>query len=467
MRSTSSPSRAPWLDAVRRAVVGRGRAVRLRRATGEVVEVLVWFQPLETDGERSVLVLLQDQRETRHLETQLILAQKAEAVGRLAGAVAHDLNNLLTAIVGSTEVARFRLHEPSMLSQDLDHVVHAADRAASLTSRLLEYGRGQAESPQTIDLGEAVREAERTVRQLAGEGVATELVVPPVTMQVRMEPAEFERILVNLVVNARDAMADGGRLHIALQPRTIDRPRRPCRTACAPGRYVVLAVSDTGEGIDPEPAAARLRAVLHDQGGRARVGARACRRCSTRRVASAARRPSTSTPGVGTTVDRAVAGGRRGLGGRAGARGGVGDCRPAPRPCCWSKTRTRCARSSGACWSGRATTCSKPRAAPRALAVAATWARRIDLLLTDVIMPEMNGPQLAAQLAGAAPGPPGAVCLGLCRRCARPDGPGDAGRRADPEAVHSGRAGAACASGARRAPLVAACTRRDCEQRVC
>ncbi len=101
-----------WLDAVRRAVVGRGRAVRLRRATGEVVEVLVWFQPLETDGERSVLVLLQDQRETRHLETQLILAQKAEAVGRLAGAVAHDLNNLLTAIVGSTEIARYGFTNP-------------------------------------------------------------------------------------------------------------------------------------------------------------------------------------------------------------------------------------------------------------------------------------------------------------------------------------------------------------------
>ena len=279
-----------WLGAVRRAVVGRGRAVRLRRATGEVVEVLVWFQPLETDGERSVLVLLQDQRETRHLETQLILAQKAEAVGRLAGAVAHDLNNLLTAIVGSTEIARHRLHEPSMLSQDLDHVVHAADRAASLTSRLLQYGRGQAESPQTIDLGEAVREAERTVRQLAGEGVSTELAVPPVTMQVRMEPAEFERILVNLVVNARDAMAHGGRLRIALQPRAIDQAAAVLRRDAWPVRR---AGGQRYRGGDRSGSAASgLRAVLHDQDGRGTGRGWACRRCSRRRVASAVRPPS-------------------------------------------------------------------------------------------------------------------------------------------------------------------------------
>jgi two-component system cell cycle sensor histidine kinase/response regulator CckA len=390
-----------WQDALRRTPLGRGRPVRLRTATGQVVEVRVWFQPLETGGERTVLVLLEDQRETLRLETQLILAQKAEAVGRLAGAVAHDLNNLLTAIVGSTEVARLRLLEPSVLKQDLDHVVRAADRAASLTGRLLEYGRGQAESPQTIDVGAAVRDAERTVRQLAGDGVTTELVVPPVLLQVRMEPAEFERILVNLVVNARDAMIDGGRLQIALRPVTIDATGAVQRGVTA-GRFVALAVGDTGEGISPtllprvfEPFFT-TKPAEHGSGlGLSTVLDTARRFGGTAAIES--------TPGVGTTVTVLLP---------AVDEAWVGESAPEVKSPPPSGTETvllvededavrevvrRVLERQGY-------HVLEASSGPRALALAATWTSAIDLLLTDVIMPEMNGPQLAARLSALRPG---------------------------------------------------------------
>ncbi len=288
-----------------------------------------------------------------------------------------------------------------MLSQDLDHVVHAADRAASLTSRLLQYGRGQAESPQTIDLGEAVREAERTVRQLAGEGVSTELAVPPVTMQVRMEPAEFERILVNLVVNARDAMAHGGRLRIALQPRAIDQAAA-VSYAVTPGRYVVLAVSDTGEGIEPGllPRVFEPFFTTKAAGDGSGLGLSTVLETARRFGGTAA---ISSTPGEGTTVTVLLP---------AGDEAWVPEPAPAVAPAMPSGTETvllvededavreivrRVLERQGY-------HVLEASSGPRALAVAATWARHIDLLLTDVIMPEMNGPQLAAQLLALRPG---------------------------------------------------------------
>ncbi len=379
----------------------RGRAMRLRRVSGELIDVRSWLQPLEPAGERSVLVLLQDQRETRRLETQLIQAQKAEAVGRLAGSVAHDLNNLLTAIVGSTEVARQHLDQPIALDTDLEHVVSAADRAASLTGRLLEYGHGQAESPQVIDVGSAVRQAERTVRQLAGDAVETLLVVPDTPLLVRIEPGEFERILVNLVVNARDAMNGGGRLTIALEPEVVATDRELQETLRA-GRVVTLTVRDTGEGISPsllsrvfEPFFTTKAAGEGSGLGLATV------RDTAQRFGGAV--SLASTPGVGTTVT---------------VRLPAADDAPQPEPAAKVSVRPESGHETVLLVEDEDAVREVVRrvlerqgyrvieasSGPRALALAANWPHPIDLLLTDVIMPDMNGPQLAAQLSGLRPG---------------------------------------------------------------
>ena len=373
----------------------RGRPMRLRRSTGEIVDVMAWRQPLEADGERSTLVLLQDQRETQRLETQLIQARKAEAVGRLAGAVAHDLNNLLTVIVGSTDVAREHLHEPDELSADLDHVVHAADRAASLTGRLLEYGRGRAETPQTIDVAEAVREAERTVRLLAGHRVETVLDVPATPVPVRIERTDFERILVNLVVNARDAMPRGGRLTVAVR-------RQAAVDGATQRRHAALIVSDTGDGIN----AAQLTRVFEPffttkaPGQGTGLGLTTVRETAQRFGGAAS---IVSAVGEGTSVTVALP---------------AADEAPAAQPA---------AAAPGTTTPGSETVLLvededavrdvvrrvlerqgyhvlEAASGPRALAVASSWPHGIDLLLTDVIMPDMNGPQLAEQLGRLRPG---------------------------------------------------------------
>jgi two-component system, cell cycle sensor histidine kinase and response regulator CckA len=391
------PADAEWPQ----ADSARGLPLRLRRASGELVDVLAWRQPLQTEGERSTLVLLQDQRETQRLQTHLIQAQKAEAVGRLAGAVAHDLNNLLTVIVGSTDVARQHLAEPAELAVDLDHVVHAADRAASLTRRLLQYGHGQAETPQAIDVAAIVREAGRTVRQLAGDSVQIVFAVPESPVQVRIERAEFERILVNLVVNARDAMPQGGRLTIAI--RTELEESTPGSQAPPVGPRVALVVSDTGEGISP----ALLTRVFEPffttkaPGVGSGLGLTTVRETAQRFGGAVF---ITSRPGAGTTVtvrlpaaDEAAAAQKpvASVPVRSGSETEtvllVEDedaVREIVRRVLERQGYRVLEASSG----------------PRALAMASGWPHAIDLLLTDVIMPDMNGPQLAEQLARVRPG---------------------------------------------------------------
>ena len=374
----------------------RGRPLRLRRHGGEVVEVLSWWQPIDADGERTVLVLLQDQREMQRLESQVLQAQKAEAVGRLAGSVAHDLNNLLTAIVGSTEVARQHLDEPGELATDLDHVVHAADRAASLTSRLLRYGHGQAQTPQAIDIASAVKEAERTVRQLAGDAIATRLTVPHSRLQVRIEPFELERILVNLVVNARDAMPRGGRLAIEVrcEPAAGAEP--------SSGRSVELVVSDTGEGISP----ALLTRVFEPFFTTKAAGAGSGLGLTT--VRETAQRFGgavfiTSKPGIGTTVTVRLPAAEDAVPVEPVARAAVAE-RPASETVLLVEDEDSVREIVRRVLERQGYQVLEAASGPRALQLASDWPHSIDLLLTDVIMPDMNGPQLAERLARLRPG---------------------------------------------------------------
>ena len=373
----------------------RGRPMRLRRSTGEIVDVLAWRQPLEADGERSTLVLLQDQRETQRLETQLLQARKAEAVGRLAGAVAHDLNNLLTVIVGSAAVAREHLQEPAELSADLDHVVHAAGRAASLTGQLVEYGHGRAETPQAIDLAEAVREAERTVRLLAGPRVQTVLDVPAAPVPVRIERTDFERILVNLVVNARDAMPRGGRLTVTVR-RQVPGGGMPHL------RRAALIVSDTGDGI----SSAQLTRVFEPffttkaPGEGTGLGLTTVRE-TAQRFGGTATIESAVGAGTSVTVTLPAAGDTPAA---QPAMAATGHVKPAIETVLLVEDEDAVRDVVRRVLERQGYHVLEAASGPLALEVASGWPHGIDLLLTDVIMPDMNGPQLAEQLAQARPG---------------------------------------------------------------
>jgi len=231
--------------------------------TGEPVPVEIRGWVL-TDGDgnpvaiqgttRDITERKQAEQERGRLEHQLRQSQKMEAVGRLAGGVAHDFNNLLTVIQGFSELVQIALGEGDPLGRDVAEIQKAADSAAQLTEQLLAFSRKQMISPKVVDLNKAVAQSTKMLQRIIGEDI--EFVFDPgeETGRVLIDPGQVDQILVNLVVNSRDAMPDGGIL--TLETRSSDRGRHRCQTCDVEisGDYVVLEVSDTGEGIDVEAA---------------------------------------------------------------------------------------------------------------------------------------------------------------------------------------------------------------------
>jgi PAS domain S-box-containing protein len=186
-------------------------------------------------------------------EAQLRQSQKMEAVGRLAGGVAHDFNNLLTVIRGYSELMLYRLGEHEPLRKEIEEVKKAADRAASLTGQLLAFSRRQFVAPKVVDLNAVVHNMEGMLRRLIGEDVIElSTVLDPNVGQIRADPSQIEQVIMNLAVNARDAMPSGGTLTIETGRVEVHR-RIPGRVGpVEPGSYVLLLVRDTGHGMDEE-----------------------------------------------------------------------------------------------------------------------------------------------------------------------------------------------------------------------
>jgi len=188
----------------------------------------------------------------REREEQLRQAQKIEAIGRLAGGVAHDFNNVLTAIMGYTDLLLddFRSDDPRR--QDLGEIKKAAERAAALTRQLLAFSRKQVLQPVLLDLNAIAAGVEKLLRRLIGDEVEFVLEAAPDLGRVVADPGQIEQVLVNLAVNARDAMPEGGRLTVATRNVDIDADVARRYPPMTPGRYVSLRVSDSGEGIPPD-----------------------------------------------------------------------------------------------------------------------------------------------------------------------------------------------------------------------
>ena len=194
-------------------------------------------------------VSVRDVSERKQLEAQLVHAQKMEAVGRLAGGVAHDFNNILTVIIGHTELLSRRMTENGQPLESVQEIEVAAIRAASLTEQLLAFSRKQMLEPKVFDLNELVAKTEKMFRRLIGEDVTLEIRLDPHCGRVKTDPGQIEQVIMNLVVNARDAMPQGGQLTIETANVTLSQDDAHQRMDVVPGEYVILAVRDTGTGL--------------------------------------------------------------------------------------------------------------------------------------------------------------------------------------------------------------------------
>ena len=192
----------------------------------------------------------QAEQEKAKLEEQLRQSQKMEAIGQLAGGIAHDFNNLLTGIIGNLSLARMYLNDPQALMDTLNEIGHASERATELINQLLAFGRKQMMSPRIVDLNDVVSDLERMLRRLIGEDVLLETVLDETSGPVRADAGQLEQVLVNLAVNARDAMPGGGRLTIETRPVELDADYCRGHVGSQPGPHIMLAVSDTGYGIE-------------------------------------------------------------------------------------------------------------------------------------------------------------------------------------------------------------------------
>ncbi len=231
--------------------------MRFRHADGTYRSVdAVVSNRLHEPSVGSLVFDARDITEGRRLEEQLRQAQKMEAVGRLAGGVAHDFNNLLTAILGYCNLALEEMAPDAANRRDLEEIRDAGERAATLTRQLLAFSRRQTLQPQPVNLNGLVRHIEAMLRRMLGEDVELETALADDLPQVKADPATIEQIIVNLAVNARDAMPHGGRLLIETARVDLDQAYADAHATVVPGSYVRLAVTDTGDGMD---AATRAR----------------------------------------------------------------------------------------------------------------------------------------------------------------------------------------------------------------
>jgi two-component system, cell cycle sensor histidine kinase and response regulator CckA len=199
-----------------------------------------------------MLATVRDITERRSLEQQLRQAQKMEAVGRLAGGVAHDFNNVLTAIFGYTELLTEGLPADSEMRGDLGEIHKAAQRAAGLTRQLLAFSRQQVMQPVVLNVNDVVENLDKMLHRLVGEDIEVHAVLGGDIGNVRADPGQLEQVVMNLVVNARDAMPDGGKLTIETINAELSEQYAEMHQPVVPGHYVMLAVSDTGTGMTPE-----------------------------------------------------------------------------------------------------------------------------------------------------------------------------------------------------------------------
>jgi two-component system cell cycle sensor histidine kinase/response regulator CckA len=225
-----------------------------RRKDGKFITVRMTGHPvLEKDNSLSYFeVFAEDITERRSLERQLLQAQKMEAIGRLAGGIAHDFNNLLSVILGHSDILEQQVGSNGRLRKSVEATRTAAERAAALTMQLLAFSRKQVIEPTVIDLNTSVTEIQKMLHRVIGEDIELAIRLQPDLGYVKADPGQLGQVLMNLAVNSRDAMPSGGKLAIETANVELDDTYVRQHLGARPGRFIMLAVSDTGIGMDSD-----------------------------------------------------------------------------------------------------------------------------------------------------------------------------------------------------------------------
>jgi PAS domain S-box-containing protein len=245
-----------YLRTGRRRIDWQGTELVARHSSGREIPVEVSFAEYGSGDERRFTGVVRDVRRRRDLEEQLRQAQKMDALGQLAGGVAHDFNNILTAVYGFTDLARNRLPRDDEGYEQLGYVVEAATRGRDMVAQLLAFGRRQVLNPELLDLNDVVASVEPMLRRLIGEHIEMTTRLGATTRPIEADRTQLGQVIVNLALNARDAMPQGGQLNIETSSLKLESDYTADHAGVSAGDYSMLVVSDTGIGMD---AATRSR----------------------------------------------------------------------------------------------------------------------------------------------------------------------------------------------------------------
>jgi two-component system cell cycle sensor histidine kinase/response regulator CckA len=231
---------------------------RILTKDGKIRYVEVNTVPFPGEGTK-VMGILRDVTERKQSETEkarlqqhFLQLQKTEAVGRLAAGIAHDFNNFLTAINGYSELVLMKIDDHDPLKREVEQIKKAGERAASLTRHLLAFSRSQPLQPQVLDLNSVVRDMEKMLSRLIAEDIVLRTVLEPELQRIKADPGQIEQVVMNMVVNARDAMHEGGEIIVTTENATLDKDRRALMPESRPGEFVCLSFADTGVGMSKE-----------------------------------------------------------------------------------------------------------------------------------------------------------------------------------------------------------------------
>jgi two-component system cell cycle sensor histidine kinase/response regulator CckA len=234
--------------------IGRRVEYRIRHKSGEwrVMESTASAVRNSEGAVEKLIIVNRDITERKHLEQQLLLSQRLEAVGKLSGGVAHDFNNILGVIIGYSEALQQMMPADDPMREAVDEIEKAGRRAAALTQQLLAFSRKQVLEPKVLDLNSIVADVEKMLRRLIGEDLELEIVPASTLGRVKADRGQIEQVILNLAVNARDAMPHGGKLKIETMNADLDENDARRLRYVIPGHYVMLQVSDTGTGMSAE-----------------------------------------------------------------------------------------------------------------------------------------------------------------------------------------------------------------------